>query len=81
MTFFHFNKFLWIVLILLLPSTLLMADESSKSMADLALEKVNKRIQNIDTKELKVLFDKEKDLVLIDVRLNAEIDAAGGERK
>jgi glyoxylase-like metal-dependent hydrolase (beta-lactamase superfamily II)/rhodanese-related sulfurtransferase len=78
MTLLHFNKLLWIALILLLPSALLMADESSKSIADIALKKVNKRIQNIDTKALKVLFDKEKDLVLIDVRLNAEIDIEGG---
>ena len=66
------------VLTLLLPSTLLATDESSQSVAESALEAANKRIQSIDTKALKALLDKEKDLVLIDVRLNAEIDFAGG---
>ena len=66
------------LLTLLLPSTLLATDESSQSVAESALEAANKRIQSIDTKALKALLDKEKDLVLIDVRLNAEIDFAGG---
>lgn len=79
MTFYHFNKFLLIAFTLLLPNTLLATDESSKSMAGVALEAVSKRIHNIDTKALKELFDKEKNLVLIDVRINAEIDFLGGE--
>lgn len=52
--------------------------QKAKSVADIALEAVNKRIHNIDTQSLKNLLDKEKKLVLIDVRLNAEVDILGG---
>ncbi len=73
------KQFIFLLSILLLPYALLAANDPKQSVADIALEAVNKRIQNIDTKALKILLDTEKDLVLIDVRLNAEIDFLGGE--
>ncbi|MCK5917724.1 MAG: MBL fold metallo-hydrolase [Cocleimonas sp.] len=74
-----FRALIFTLLILLLSTTIFADEEKMKKTAgDIALEAVNKRIHNIDTKALKKLLDKEKDLVLIDVRLNAEIDILGG---
>lgn len=79
MTSSQFSKLLPILFILLLPIATYADEEKTKKTAgDIALEAVNKRIHNIDTKALKALLDKEKDLVLIDVRLNAEVDILGG---
>lgn len=79
MTISPLSKLIPILLILLLPIISFADEEKPKKTAgDIALEAVNKRIHNIDTKALKALLDKEKDLVLIDVRLNAEIDLLGG---
>ena len=69
-----------LLLTLALPLSLNAAEtsEKKKSLGDIALEAVNKRINNIDTNAMKDLLDKEKDLVLIDVRINAEVDILGG---
>ena len=74
------SKLIPFLLILLLPITATFANEekTKKSASDIALEAVKKRINNIDTQALKTLLEKEKDLVLIDVRINAEIDILGG---
>ena len=69
-----------LLLTLALPLNLNAAEtsEKKKSLGDIALEAVNKRINNIDTNAMKDLLEKEKDLVLIDVRINAEVDILGG---
>jgi glyoxylase-like metal-dependent hydrolase (beta-lactamase superfamily II)/rhodanese-related sulfurtransferase len=74
------HKILFITAILLLFPFLLPAQTPPKTtMVDTALAAVNKRIDNIDTKMLQALLDKEKKLVLIDVRQSSEIDVLGGE--
>lgn len=76
---FRFNQFILLLSVLLLPVTLFAEDDKAKqSTADIALKAVNKRINNIDTQALKTLLETEKNLVLIDVRLNAEVDFLGG---
>jgi len=78
----HSKVIFSLILLLTLSSNGFSAEETDskvkKSAGDLALEAVNKRITNINTQELKALLDKEKDLVLIDVRLKAEVDLLGG---
>jgi rhodanese-related sulfurtransferase/glyoxylase-like metal-dependent hydrolase (beta-lactamase superfamily II) len=81
MFFCSLNKLLLLFFILLLPLTSFAEEKEKKSIStkDTALEAINKRINNIDTKTLKALVEKEKNLVLIDVRIPAEIDLLGGE--
>lgn len=79
MLFTLFTKFLIVYFIVLLPFSAFAEEKIKKSVGDTALESLNKRIHNIDTKTLKVRLEKEKDLVLIDVRIHAEIDRLGGE--
>jgi glyoxylase-like metal-dependent hydrolase (beta-lactamase superfamily II)/rhodanese-related sulfurtransferase len=78
MLFTHLTKCLIIFFIVSLPLNAF-AEEVKKSVPDTALAAINKRINNIDTKTLKKRLEKEKDLVLIDVRIHAEIDRLGGE--
>ena len=72
------NIFIFFIL-LFFPFTSFAEKETKRTATEIALEAVNKRIHNIDTKTLKSLLDKEKDIVLIDIRQRSEIDILGGE--
>ncbi len=76
--FFYLKIIFSFLLLITLSANSFSTDKIKKSAGELALEAVNKRITNINTDQLKHLLETEKDLVLIDVRLEAEIDFLGG---
>jgi glyoxylase-like metal-dependent hydrolase (beta-lactamase superfamily II)/rhodanese-related sulfurtransferase len=77
MGFFQFRK-CFLFFILLFPISVFAEEKVKRTVGDIVLQAVNKRIHNIDTQALKDLLAKEKNLILIDVRQVSEIDTLGG---
>lgn len=67
-----------LALIALLQVALASWASAETSSADKLLKEVNARIKNITTEQLKAMLDKDRNLIVVDVRTEREVNIVGG---